>query len=292
MVIKKIIPQGFCYGVMSAYNNAIKTIENNPHKKIYMLGWLVHNQKVIDDLSARGITILDDNSKSRYEIIQALPSQTDTILILSAHGTDYQVIDLAHKKGFEIVDLTCKYVYKTHELIKTKLAAGYQVIFIGKASHAETNAILKIDSQIILVENEDDIKNLTLNSEKIFCTNQTTLSYLVLQNLTSLLKSKFPNIEVVNDICLATKVRQEAVMNMDKDIDICIVIGDYKSSNSNELYHIAQSKVQSYFVNDIKDIDCEWFNDKQCCAITAGASTPSFLIDRIIKYIDKEINHA
>ena len=141
MIIKKIIPQGFCYGVMSAYQQTLQTIKDNPHKKIYMLGWLVHNQKIIDDLEARGVCVLDDQACSRYAIIDALPPQKDAILILSAHGTDNQVQLLAKQKGFQVVDLTCKYVYKTHQLIKEKIATGYQVLFIGKAHHPETNAI-------------------------------------------------------------------------------------------------------------------------------------------------------
>ncbi len=113
-----------------------------------------------------------------------------------------------------------------------------------------------------------------------------------LEQLTTLLKQKFAAIEIVDDICVATKIRQQAVLAMADDIDICIVVGDQKSSNSRELYELARQKVTSYQINDIQDIDLSWFINKQCCGITAGASTPSFLIESIIDYIDKEVNHG
>ncbi len=291
MIIKKLIPQGFCYGVISAYNTTLKVIEKNPHKKIYMLGWLVHNEKVIDQLKDKGVIILDDSNTSRYNLINQFNTVDNAMLILSAHGTDANVIKLAQNKGFEIVDLTCKYVYKTHHIIKEKISQGYEIVFIGKINHPETNAILTISPNLHLIQNEDDIKNLSLQDKKIFCTNQTTLSQYKFDHMLDLLKKKYPHIEIVNDICDATKIRQDAVIKMDKEIDICLVIGDNKSSNSKELYELAKTKVEAYLINDIKDVDLDWFKNKHCCAITAGASTPSFLIEQIIKYINQEVNH-
>ena len=291
MIIKKLIPQGFCYGVISAYNNTLKTIAQNPDKKIYMLGWLVHNQKVVDELLKKGVIVLDDKNTSRWDLINQFDKVENSILILSAHGTDYKVIELAKNKGFEIVDLTCKYVYKTHDIIKEKISQGNEIIFIGKESHPETNAILKISDHIYLVQSDADINNLSLQDKNLFCTNQTTLSQTKFASMITLLKNKYQNISFQNDICDATKIRQDAVSKMDNDVDICIVIGDQKSSNSKELFLLAQSKVESYQVNDVNEIDLNWFKNKQCCAITAGASTPSFLIEEIINYINKEVNH-
>lgn len=289
MEIIKLIPNGFCYGVITAYKNTLSLIENNKSKKIYMLGWLVHNQKVIDELIQRNVIILDDDKETRLEIINKFDDNLkDSILILSAHGTDHNVIKIAKDKGFIIYDYTCKFVYKTHNIIKEKIDNDYEIIFIGKKNHPETNAILKINNKIILIENEDDINRLNINKTKIFCTNQTTISQYQFSYLLDLLKLKFNNIEFQNDICDATKVRQDAIINMPKDVDICIVIGDNKSSNSNELYNLSKKIINdSYIINDVYEINNSWFKNKKKCAITAGASTPANLIVTIISEIER-----
>lgn len=281
-----LVPNGFCYGVITAYNKTLETIKNNLNKKIYMLGWLVHNKKVVDEFIQHGVQILDDSKKSRLEIIEEFDDVANSILILSAHGTELKVIELAKKKGFEIVDLTCKYVYKTHDVIKEKFEAGYNVFFIGKKKHPETIAILNRFKNVKLIENINDLQSVDFyDDQKYFCTNQTTISQYQFDDITNELKNKCKDIEFQNDICDATKIRQDAVINMDPSIDICIVIGDKKSSNTDELYKIASQKVESYKINDLKDIDQKWFDNKNHCGITAGASTPRFLIDKIYSYI-------
>lgn len=291
MKIIKLMPQGFCFGVAFAYHQTKKIIEQNPNKKIYMLGWLVHNQSIIDEFKSLGLIILDDKQKSRFELIKSLEKNTENdILLLSAHGTDQQTISLAKQKGFKIFDLTCKYVYKSHYVINEKMKDDYEIIFIGKKKHPETLAIKSLSPNIKIIESESDIENLSLKQyKKIFCTNQTTLGIYFLENLFKKINSKFPNVQFQNDICDATNQRQLAVINMDKDIDICIIIGDKRSSNCNELLKIASEKVDSYLVSKIEDINLSWFKNKNKCAITAGASTPSYLIDQIIDFLNEKL---
>ncbi len=291
MKIIKLIPQGFCYGVTYAYNQTKKIIQENPNKKIYMLGWLVHNQLVVEEFKQLGLIILDDKEKTRYELINSLTENVkNNILLLSAHGTDNNTIALAKQKGFEIYDLTCKYVYKTHHVIHEKINDGFNIIFVGKKLHPETLAIKSISPNIKIIESATDIKDLTFKQgEKIFCTNQTTLGINYLENIFKELIVKYPNIQFQNDICDATSQRQLAVINMDKDIDICIIVGDKRSSNCNELLKIANKKVTSYLVSKIEDINPLWFKNKKKCAVTAGASTPSYLIEKIIIFLSNEI---
>lgn len=284
MELIKLLPQGFCYGVIKAYNNIIKIIEENQDKNIYMLGWLVHNENVINDLKKRKVQILNDLTMSRKDLINQFNNVKNSILILSAHGTSKDVIELAKTKGFIVYDLTCKYVYKTHDIIKEKISDGYQIVFIGKKNHPETIAILKINNNIILVETEDDIKTIAY-SEKMFCTNQTTLSILFFDKIISGLKNKFKHIEIENDICSATLTRQKAVLNMDHDVEVCIVVGDDRSSNSNELFKLAQTKCKSYMLNSVSELKKDWFKNVEKVAITAGASTPSYIVEKIANKI-------
>ena len=286
MKIVRLIPYGFCFGVINAYNKTMNIINNNPDRKIYMLGWLVHNNEVINELSKKGVIILDDKNTSRYELVKSI-NDFNAILILSAHGTPKDVIELAREKKLEIHDLTCKFVYKTHEIIINKINEGYDVLFIGKKNHPETIAILNINQNIRLIESEDDINKLSIKNKKIFCTNQTTLGKIFFQKTITLLRSKYPYIEVENDICDATNLRQEAVLNMSSDIDICIIIGDARSSNCNELYKLAKIRVKdSYIVQNLDDLENIDFSQKKKCAITAAASTPSWLIDNIVEKLE------
>ncbi len=291
MKIEILVPNGFCYGVITAYNIAMKTINENPDKNIYMLGWLVHNEKVINEFIEKGIKVIDDKNIDRYDLVNNLPYDKNGILIFSAHGTSEDVIELAKNKGYKIIDLTCKYVYKTHHVIKQKMNENKNIIFIGKKHHPETNAILKNFKDVILIENIDDIKKIKFDNQKeYFCTNQTTISQYQFNDIINKLVKINKNIEFQNDICDATKIRQDAVINMSSEIDICIIVGDKKSSNTNELYKLANNKVESYKINDINEINFNWFNNKKCCAITAGASTPRNLINDVINVIDKKIN--
>lgn len=291
MKIELLVPNGFCYGVITAYNRAMDVINNNPNKKIYMLGWIVHNQKVIDDFIQKGVIILDDKKNSRYDLVNSFKSVKNSILILSAHGTSDIVIDLAKSKGFEIVDLTCKYVYKTHDIIEKKINEKYEIIFIGKNNHPETNAIISNFKNIILEEDLLSIEKIKFDpNQKYFCTNQTTISHHDFNNIIEELKKKINKIEFANDICDATTIRQDAIIKMSPSVDICIIIGDKKSSNTDELYKLARNKTEAYKVNDVDEINIEWFKNKKHCAITAGASTPRILIEKIVNFIKGNIN--
>ncbi|MGL4950571.1 MAG: 4-hydroxy-3-methylbut-2-enyl diphosphate reductase [Mycoplasma sp.] len=287
MLVEKIMPIGFCYGVTKSYETTKQIIQQNPNKKIYMLGWLVHNKSVIDELLKLGVIIIDDSKDSRFNIIQKFEQQTNSILILSAHGTDYKVIEAAKLKGFEVFDLTCKFVSKTHEIIKQKLSEGYSIYFIGKKGHPETNAILSIDNSIKLIDSIESLKMFDLSQEKVFCTNQTTFNASVLDEIVTNMKDINENILFENDICNATRIRQTAIANIDPGFDICLIIGDQKSSNANELYNISLSKVESYQINSFEDINITWFEGKKKCGIIGAASTPSWIIDKIYnKLID------
>lgn len=285
MKIEKLIPTGFCYGVMYSYKSTLEIISKNPDKKIYMLGWLVHNQYVISELLSHNLIILDDKDQTRYELINNFPKVENAILILSAHGTDIKTINLAKSKGFEIHDLTCRYVYKTHDIIKQKLSEGYEILFIGKHNHPESNAILSIDDGIKLVSSIECIDQLNLNKPKLFCTNQTTFNIQILNDIVKKLQDINRDIIFENEICNATKMRQNTIINMSPTVDVCIIIGDLKSSNANELYEISKNKVSTYFITNVVDIHLEWFINKKHCVIAGAASTPIFLIEQVYNYL-------
>lgn len=292
MKIEKLIPTGFCYGVMHSYKSTLEIIDKNPNKKIYMLGWLVHNQYVVNELLSHNLIILDDKKDSRYNIINNFGKVDNSILILSAHGTDAKTINLAKSKGFEIHDLTCKYVYKTHDIIKKKLTEGYEILFVGKLNHPESNAILSIDDGIKLISSIDCIDKIDLNKLKLFCTNQTTFNTQILKDIVDKLQEFNSNIIFENEICNATKMRQNTIINMSTTVDICLIIGDLKSSNATEMYELSKSKVSTYFIAGVDDVKLEWFINKKHCVIAGAASTPIFLIDQVYNYLSDSKNNS
>lgn len=291
--ISKIFPQGFCSGVVDAWSEAKKIALNNKNKKkIYMIGWLVHNKNIIKELNELGIETIDDDNNSRYKIVENLKDPKNSIIIFSAHGSDPKAIKLAKNKNFEVYDLTCKYVNITHELVKEKINLGYQIIFIGKINHPETKGIMAINSKIHLITCVDDCKNLNIKDEKIFLTNQTTISIIDFYDIIKELKNKFKNIDYKNDICNATLERQEAIKNMDDEIDILIVVGDKKSNNSNKLVEIGKTKnIDSYLIEGAEDINLNWFKNKKHIGISSGSSTPTKITNTVMNFLKESLDN-
>ena len=291
MKLVLLSPLGFCFGVQRSFDEAIRIAKEHQNNNVYMLGWLVHNEKVIEMLVNNGIKILDDTKNTRLEIAKQLEYKNGDVVILSAHGTDHNVIDLLKEKGFKIFDLTCPFVYKTHKLIKNKINNNYEIIFIGKKNHPESNAILKINNNINFITSLEDIEKLSLNSNKIFCTNQTTLSIYETRKIYEELKKKIPTIEFINDICDATTKRQQAIIDINYDVDLFIIVGDKRSSNANELLKLALTKTKkSYIVKDHNDIDYSWFKNTRTIVLTAAASAHYEIIKLVEEKIREIIN--
>ncbi|WP_027123991.1 4-hydroxy-3-methylbut-2-enyl diphosphate reductase [Mycoplasmoides pirum] len=291
MQLIKISPRGFCTGVINAFAITKNVALNNPNKKIYMLGWLVHNEHVVKEMLDLGVIVLDDKIKDRKSLILEIDNTDEPIVIFSAHGTDQKVIDLAKKRNLRVIDLTCVYVTQTHDLIKEKLNEGYNVFYIGVSNHPETISALSIDEKIILLESAEDVNKLKCPDKKIFVTNQTTISIYEFYDVIKALRLKYKNIEFKNDICNATNERQDALINVVKTLDLVIVVGDRRSNNSLKLVEIGKThNVESHLVSNINDLCDNWFIDKQKVGITSGASTPDKITQKIIDTIIQRYN--
>ena len=282
MIINKIEPQGFCNGV----KYALKLVDNALHdpntiKPIYLLGNLIHNSKVMDELKAKGIIIID-SKKTRLEMLDDIQNGT---VIFSAHGVSPSVYEKANEKGLNIIDATCPNVLIIHNRIKSYIDKGYSIIYIGSKNHPECEGVLDINENIILVSTIDDIDKINLSNSKIYITNQTTLSKYELLEIYDKLKELYPESIIDNKICNATTLRQDAVMKI-KNTDLCIVVGDKSSSNTNKLVSVAKKTgtnailIEDY--NDIKEFDFSKINN---LAITSGASTPSYVVDEVIDFL-------
>ena len=271
MEIIKINPQGYCKGVIEAIN----IIKNTNPSSTYILGQIIHNKSINETLEKMGFRIVE--GKSRLDMLDSINEGT---VVFTAHGVSPKVYEKAKSKGLKIIDATCKKVIDVHKKIQSKIK-DMDIIYIGKRNHPETEGVLGIDDKIILF---DDIKNPPIldKNKKYFVTNQTTLSLYKIEEFYDYLKNY--NVEIDNSICMATTIRQKAVLNA-PDCDLFIVVGDYFSSNTNELYNIAKRKFNSIKIETLHDLDISILKDVFKICITSGASTPKKIVDQVIDYL-------
>lgn len=286
MEVLKISPRGYCYGVVDAMVLARQAAQNlDLPRPIYILGMIVHNSHVTNSFEDDGIITLD--GANRLDILDKVESGT---VIFTAHGVSPEVRKIARDKGLTTVDATCPDVTKTHVLIEEKVNDGYEVIYIGKGGHPEPEGAIGIaPDHVHLIEKEEEIKDLHLDSSRIVITNQTTMSQWDIKHIMKKLLEKFPSAEVHNEICLATQVRQEAVAEQAGQADLVIVVGDPMSNNSNRLAQVSEeiAKVTAYRVGDVTEIKREWLEGISKVAVTSGASTPTPITKEVILYLEQ-----
>ena len=271
---------GFCQGVR---NTVIKTKNNLEKKKrIYCLGQLVHNPEVIKKLEQKGLTIVQN--------IQDVPDGKE--LIIRAHGIPKKIYEEIEAKNIKLIDLTCPKVLNIHKKIEEYRDLGYYIIYIGEKTHPETvgsvsfagdNSTIVHDLEDINVAVEDiirkDIRNVTIFS-------QTTFSMEKFDDLVKIIKMKIPkdsNLEINKTICDATKLRQIETKEIAKQVELMIIIGGKKSSNTNKLYDIALKECSNVmFVETLEDLYINYIRRFKKVGVMAGASTPSDMIEKIV----------
>lgn len=286
MEVIKISPRGYCYGVVDAMVLAMQTAKNlDLPRPIYILGMIVHNRHVTDSFEQEGVITLD--GENRLELLDQIERGT---VIFTAHGVSPEVRRKARDKGLTVVDATCPDVTKTHDLIREKTSEGYKVIYIGKKGHPEPEGAIGIAPEHVhLIEKEEEIMKLSIPSERIIITNQTTMSQWDIRHIIKRLLEVFPKAEVHNEICLATQVRQEAVAEQASQADLVIVVGDPRSNNSNRLAQVSEeiAGVKAYRISDITELNLEWLKGVRKVAVTSGASTPTPITKEVIAYLEQ-----
>lgn len=283
--------QGFCFGVTSAINKVYEKITDLP-KPIYLLGDLVHNKNVSNNLIKKGIIILND--KSRFEMLDEINSGS---VIISAHGVSDRVYEKIKDKNLNFYDATCPFVKKASIIINKYLKLDYDVIYIGKKHHPETEAFENIPN-VHIIESEDDINNLIINNQKIAVTNQTTLSILDIDYLYKILKNIYPNIVTINAVCNATKERQleliAAIEKLNDEMALVIVIGDRMSNNTESLAKRARAynNIKTLKIENKNDLisNLDYIKNFKNIIIASGASTPKDIIDDIIYELKMNLN--
>lgn len=281
MDIIKLNPCGYCKGVYDAISTVFDIKNKKPDKKIYCIGQIVHNRFINEKIRQIGVTILENDKK------EAILSINEGVVIFSAHGTSKEILNLAKSKNLEVIDTICPFVKKGMDIITNYLNQGYDILYIGKKNHPEAIATTSLSKNIHLIESINDLNNLNIENDKIFLTNQTTISILDLNEFYQIVKKKYPNTIISDEICSSTRLRQEAILAL-KDIDGLIIVGDIKSNNTQNLYKIAKQKgINAILIENIRQLPSSFYLNKKRLAITSGASTPIELVHEIINFLNK-----
>jgi 4-hydroxy-3-methylbut-2-en-1-yl diphosphate reductase len=283
MEVVKITPRGYCHGVVDAFRIA-KRVREETTGPVHMLGMLVHNTHATDDLQQQGIALVDQPDR-----LAGLSQIKGGTVIFTAHGVSPQVKQRAVELGLTPIDATCSDVVRTHELVADLANKGYEVVYIGRKGHPEPEGVVgEAPGKVYLVQDPEDIDALELKGDRVAVTCQTTLSVWDTEDLIDRVKARYPQAEVHNEICRATQERQEAAVEAAQHVDLVIVVGSPRSSNSLRLVEVVKKLGQkpAYLVDNMEDLDLSWFKGVHKVGVTSGASTPTQLTRRVIEYLE------
>ncbi|UCV12579.1 4-hydroxy-3-methylbut-2-enyl diphosphate reductase [Dechloromonas denitrificans] len=269
-------PRGFCAGV----ERAIAIVERALQKfgaPIYVRHEVVHNKFVCDDLRAKGAVFIEE--------LNEVPS--GSTVIFSAHGVSKAVRDEAETRGLKVFDATCPLVTKVHVEVGKMRHQAREVVMIGHKGHPEVEGTMgQSKDGMYLVETADDVRRLKVNSpEQLSFVTQTTLSVDDASVVIDALRAQFPEVQgpKKDDICYATQNRQDAVKALTEQCDMLIVVGSPNSSNSRRLKEVALARgVDAYLVDGPEEISADWLLGKSRVGVTAGASAPEILVERVV----------
>lgn len=269
---------GFCYGVKRAVDKTWETLKDN-QRPVYMLGEIVHNKEMVKKLAAAGAKIIDNLSEAENH---------QATLLIRAHGTTPQTLAQAKKLKLNIVDATCPMVKRVHNLALEMLEQNYQVVLAGDKGHDEITGILATTgNKAIVVETPKDVQKIKYYP-KIALLSQTTQSLKNLQAIASGLVGRCAELRVFNTICSATSLRQNELIRLAKLVDLIIVIGSRHSANTVRLAKISKGLgVKTHHIDSSLELKKSWFKGIKRVGVTAGASTPDWIIQKVVASLKK-----
>lgn len=276
---------GFCYGVRRAVDTVKKLKIENPNRNICVLGELIHNTQVIEELNALGIKSLD-----------SLPEKGDGICVVRSHGESPEVFESIKKAGFEVFDLTCPDVKKVQQKAIEMAKDGYYLVIVGKASHPEVVAIKanaeQYSKNVLVATDVDQLKPFEKelkSQKKIGVVVQTTQMISTLHKIVEYLTPLTKELHIANTICQSTAMRQSEAKELAKNSDLMIVVGSKKSANTTHLAEILKDITSTIHIETEKELEKyqDLIDKSDNISITAGASTPQCVIENVINKIEQ-----
>ena len=261
--------------------------QNSRRKKFsrkFIYSWnACHNKNVTSDMEKKGFKTLSEEDLKEEKIKL---NKKDTVII-RAHGTTKEIYDILEKEKVKIYDATCVFVERIRKALIEAEKNGKKIIFIGDRYHPEVKGIVSFGNDVTIVNSFEEFTKLYVDKEKEYCLlTQTTLNKELFFKIKEYTEKNYKNIDIFSKICGATYERQKAVEKLAGEVDMVLIVGDNKSSNTKKLYEISKSvNEKSYLIQDKTELNSSWFNGIKKVGITAGASTP----EEIILEIEKEI---
>ncbi len=265
---------GFCFGVRRAIDMAFKAL-GTTHGPIFSLGPIIHNPQVVQKMQEQGLKVVSRVSE--------IPKGT---VIFRSHGVNAQERQEARARNLSIVDATCPFVEKAHEHVKRLMEQGYQVLVVGDPNHPEVLSILSYtDNRGAAVSSLKDLDTLSLQP-KVGVVSQTTQSLKTFQSIVAEVIRRAREALIFNTICDATKVRQDESIRLARQSDVMIVIGGRNSANTRRLRELcARVQPRTFHIETVEELKAIPFESARRIGVTAGASTPQWLIDPVIRYL-------
>ena len=272
MEVKLAKKYGFCFGV----HRAIKLAESKPNG--ITLGPLIHNAKEINRLKENFNVVVNED-------INAITKNAE--VVIRTHGIPKQDLENLKNVTKNITDATCPYVKKPQEICAKMSDEGYQIIIFGDANHPEVKSVMSYcANEPIVIESLETLREHKI-PDKVVLISQTTKNIEVFLEISNFLIRKCSECRVFNTICNATFDNQESARNLAKEVDIMVIVGGKNSSNTKQLYNISKEYCKDcYLIEDALELEDAWFVGKKCCGVTAGASTPNWIIDKVVKKIE------
>jgi len=273
MRVKRAEKYGFCSGVRVADIKVKRFAVGGGHGAI--LGQVVHNERVVEEMERLGV-----------RTVSTIEEVREPVVIFSAHGVPASFHERARARGIDILDTTCRFVYDIHREAKRALAAGAHLVFIGEPDHREvigyTHDLDPACYHVVRsLAEAQDVDWAVYSSIRVVY--QTTLNAEEFEEVVRAIESANPNTRRADTICYATKENQEAARALagDPEVDLVVVIGGRHSANTRHLWEICQRLKPSYLVQGAEDIDPAWLAGASCVGLTAGASTPDYVVDEV-----------
>ena len=269
-------PRSFCAGVVRAIDIVEKLLEQHG-PPVYVRHEIVHNVHVVQDLEARGAVFVE----SEDDVPEG------ALVVLSAHGVAPQVYRRCEERNLKVVDAVCPLVSKVHAEARRYAGRGLKIALVGHAGHVEVEGTMgEAPEAMMLVETPEDVANLDVEEgEQLAYLTQTTLSLDDTADVVDALRERFPDLvgPPSADICYATQNRQDAVKKICEEATVVLVVGSRTSSNANRLVEVARARgAEAYLIDDEGDLDGAWLTGHETVGLTAGASSPDLLVDRVV----------
>ena len=265
---------GFCFGVRRAIGIALEAVKGPG--PVYMLGNIVHNEYVVEQILATGIRVVED-----YEAIPA-----GSTLLLRAHGTAHDILRQAAERGLNIVDATCPMVLEIHRIARLLEEQGYEVVIIGDQNHDEVKGIAAQVQQARVISRPEDVDGREGMGKRLGVVVQSTQNRENVQAIIGRLVGVCREIRFIDTICKPTTDHQNEIRRMPRENTVMIVVGSFSSANTRRLTELSAAvNPRTHQVQTADDIHAEWFADAASVGVTAGASTPDVLIHEVLERI-------